>query len=343
MKTAGFLNRRRRLAVLGLLAFFSLTTFVPARFAGPPTSVVEAEIRIRPVPLNPDDLSQRRTGALLFLRGWRLDSPAARFGGISAIHVERGRVTALSDTGDVIEFALPSRPGTVRGRIAPLPRPTLPGLPKFNQDTEALAVAGDRAWISYERHNRIGRYFRPDWRWEVWSKPAPMQRWRSNSGAEAMVRLDDGRFLVFAEGAPEGEYSDVLLFQGDAAEPQTRSIPLRYRRPGGYRVTDAALLPDGRLLILHRRLSWLSGISAKLSIASLEGLAPGDVIHGREIAALGGALTVDNMEAVSVAREAGRTIVRIASDNNYMAFQRTLLLEFELLGERPGSPNRALR
>ena len=39
---------------------------------------------------------------------------------------------------------------------------------------------------------------------------------------------------------------------------------------------------------------------------------------------------VDNMEALAVSREGGRTIVRIASDDNYLALQRTLLLEFEL-------------
>ena len=330
MKAARFLNRRQRVALFGLAVFLLLTTFVPRRLEGPATETVQASLEARPVLLNEGDPRQRRIGPLLFLRGWELTSPANRFGGISSMQIEDGRVTALSDSGDLIEFALPERPGTTPVRIAPLPRPTTPGLRKFSQDTEALVVAGAQGWISFERRNRIGRYRRPDWHWEGWSKPAPMRRWRSNSGAEAMVRLRDGRFLVFAEGRSEGEYSEVLLFLGDPAEESTRIVPLRYRRPAGYRVTDAALLPDGRLLVLQRRLSWLD-ISAKLSIASLRRLAPGATIEGREIAELSDPLTVDNMEALSVTREGGRTIVRIASDNNYMAMQRNLLLEFQLL------------
>jgi hypothetical protein len=37
------------------------------------------------------------------------------------------------------------------------------------------------------------------------------------------------------------------------------------------------------------------------------------------------------MEALSVMREQGRTIVRLASDDNFLRIQRTLLLEFALL------------
>ena len=54
------------------------------------------------------------------------------------------------------------------------------------------------------------------------------------------------------------------------------------------------------------------------------------MIEPREIAHFAAPVTVDNMEALSVTREGGRTIVRLASDDNFMRWQRTLLLEFEL-------------
>lgn len=334
MKKALFLNAQQRAAMPLLAAFFLLTTFVPPRFLGPASESVKSSLRVEPVLLNEEDPPQRRIGPLLFRRGWVLSSPAARFGGISALHVQGRHVTALSDTGDLIRFPLPDGAASLPVRIDPLPRPTYPGLPKFNQDTEAMLLHGGQAWISFERHNRIARFRLPGWRWETWSKPPAMQRWRSNSGAEAMVRLRDGRFLVFAEGRPGGEYSDALLFPGDPAEQEIATMRLRYRRPAGYRVTDAALLPDGRLLLLHRRFTWFEGVSAKLSVAQVGALREGATIEGREIAELSGTLTVDNMEALSVAREGGRTIVRIASDNNYMNIQRTLLLEFELRNAR---------
>ena len=151
-----------------------------------------------------------------------------------------------------------------------------------------------------------------------------------------MVRLTDGRFLIFSEGRDNDDpYSPVLLFAGDPAVAGTPVTVLRYRRPVGYRVTDADLLADGRLILLQRRATLLEGFSARIAVADLPALRPGATIAGREIAALGAPLTVDNMEALSVAREGGRTIVRIASDDNFMPIQRTLLLEFALVERGP--------
>jgi hypothetical protein len=98
------------------------------------------------------------------------------------------------------------------------------------------------------------------------------------------------------------------------------------------------LLPDGRLLLVNRRVGWLGRIAASLTVADLAGLRGGAIIEGREIAVLAWPLAVDNMEAVSVTVEGGRTIVRLASDDNFMALQRTLLLEFALDEEAAPSP-----
>jgi hypothetical protein len=155
-----------------------------------------------------------------------------------------------------------------------------------------------------------------------------MRKWRSNRGSEAMVRLPGGRFLVFSEGSEGG--SPVLMFAGDPAVAGTKAMTMRYRPPDGYRITDAALLPDGRLLLLNRRVTFVEGISAKLVVAALPGPVPGATIVGEEIADLRSPLTIDNMEAMSVGREGGRTIVWLASDDNFNPLQRTLLLKFAL-------------
>jgi hypothetical protein len=130
------------------------------------------------------------------------------------------------------------------------------------------------------------------------------------------------------DGAPE---SDAALFEGDPADPRTVASALRYRRVPGHRVTDAAVLPDGRLLLLNRQFGWFGGLSAVLTVADARGLRAGGIIEGRELARLAPPLTVDNMEALSVTVENGRTIVWIASDDNLFALQRTLLLKFELV------------
>jgi hypothetical protein len=330
MKIGGILNRlsgRRFGRILFLLtAFLLLATIVPVEEPRPPPGPAWASLTATPIGLDEDAPHRRRVGQLLFLRGWAVNSEERRFGAISAMHVANGRVIALSDAGTIFLFPLPQSDGVQPLRILPLPY--VPGTSKRGRDTESLVVRGAELWIGYEAINAIKR-FGQDLSERSSARPAAMRRWRGNSGAEAMVRLPDGRFLVFAEGRDNDDpFSPVLLFEGDPARPGTPAVALRYRRPSGYRVTDAALLPDGRLMILHRRFRLSEGVSASLAVAEVGPLRPGAILAGREIAALGPGLVGENLEALSIASEGGRTVVRLASDDNFMPILRTVLLEF---------------
>lgn len=321
--------RVKRAAVL-LAALFFLATNVRPGDLPVQSGASSAALTILPVALDPDDPRRRRVGALDFLGGWTLASDDRRFGGISAMHVADGQVTAISDAGILLRFAIPGAGARARVRLDPLPDGPGPATRKSNRDTEAMLVRGNAIWAAFEKHNMVWRYDRRSLRAAAAAQPPVLRRWHSNAGAEAMVRLGDGRFLMFAEGRNDGpDQSDAALFEGDPAIPGTRARALRYRRPAGFRVTDAALLPDGRLLVLHRRFAWFAGLSAVLAIVE-----PGDlanrVVAGRDIAALRSPLTIDNMEALSVTVEDGRTIIWIASDDNFNPLQRTLLLKFAL-------------
>ena len=325
---------RRAARVLFLLAAFLLLATVtwPGPERADPGPAM-ATLRIAPVALEEEDPSRRRAGALVFLAGWALDSDEPRFGGISAMHVAGGQVTAISDAGMLLRFAVPGGAGAAAVRIDPLPAGRSAAARKSGRDTEAMLAWGDSAWVGFERRNLVQRYRLPGWTPQSIARPRPMRGWPRNSGPEAIVRLRDGRFLLFAEGRSDGaEHSEALLFDGDPADPATPTVALRYRRLPGYRVTDAALLPDGGLLLLNRRVGWLGGFSAKLAVARADGLGAGATLEPREIAALAAPLTVDNMEALSVTREGDRTIVWIASDDNFTPMQRTLLLKFALVG-----------
>ena len=336
MKLGGFPERMwhsrvQRMAFV-LAAGLLLSTHVEPGPLPPPPGPQQAGLRFSPVALNEAEPGTRRVGALVFLEGWAIAGDNARFGGISAIHVAGGQVTALNDAGTVIRFALPGRGRgePARVRLDPLPRGPGTPLRKGNRDTEAMLIEAGSMLVAFERHNMVWRYRLPDLAPLAAARPRTMRRWRTNSGAEAMVRLADGRYLLFEEGRIEGAWSDAVLFAGDPSLAATRSVGLRYRRPPGFRVTDAAMLPDGRLLLLHRRFALLEGISALLAVADVRGLRPGAVIEPREIARLEAPLTVDNMEALSVEIENGRTIVWLASDDNFLQLQRTLLLKFVL-------------
>ena len=319
---------RWRRAGLAALAFAALATPIapgpPAPPLGPGTAALVAE----PVLLNEDDPDQRRVGALHFLAGWSLTSDDSRFGGISAMAVEGGRVTAISDSGILLAFPVPGGP---TGRVDVMPLPAGPGSPtrKIDRDTEAMFVAGGHAWLAFENRNEVWRYTRPGWRAEARAAPAAMRRWPTNRGTEAMHRLGDGRFLVISESLEPDSTSPALLFPGD---PTAGGEPVRLRvRPAqGYRITDAAQLPDGRLLLLQRRLTLLDGASAKLVVVDVAALETGRPVEGREIAHFAPPLTVDNMEALSITREGEQTIVWLASDDNYFPLQRTLLMKFAL-------------
>jgi hypothetical protein len=280
-----------------------------------------------PVPLDERDPARRQVGRLLYLGGWSIRSNDPRFGGISAMHVEGGQVTALSDAGSVIRFRL----GGAQASVTPIAAGPGRSPEKGNRDAEAMAATRERIWIAFEGANQVWRYGRRSWRRLASAAPPAMKRWSSNSGSEAMLRLEDGRFLIFAEGADwRGGTSEALLFDGDPAEEGTAATPLRYRPPEGYRITDAALLPGGAMLFLNRRFAIPSGFTAKLTLMPPQALRPDSVLTGAEIAHLEAPLAADNMEALSVTREEGRTIVWIASDDNLNPIQRTLLLKFGL-------------
>lgn len=323
------LKRAAAAAIAGFLA----GTFAPPLDGPAPQRPSLVEMTAEPLALYGSGPDRPRIGGLRFIEGWHLASRDVRFGGVSAMHVEGGEVTALSDSGSIFRFPVPARAGGLPLRIEPIPRGPGSGRRKSDRDAEALAVAGDRLWVSFEGRNAIWAYRRPDWRFEAAAAPEALRGLSYTRGAEAMARLEGGRFLLFAEGPRAGDgTTPVFLFEGDPALAATPVLRLRYRAPKGYRPTEAAQLPDGRVLVLNRDFGLLAGWRAMLTVADPRDLRPGAVLEGRLLAELGGRLPSDNMEALSVKREGDRTIVWVASDDNFLPLvQRTLLLKFELI------------
>jgi hypothetical protein len=326
-------SRLRRSAFL-IFAIAALATNIAAPRDPPPPGPALATLSFEPIALDESAPSRRRVGALDYVGGWVLRSDNARFGGLSSLDVAQGQVAALSDDGTFFRFAVPA---AARGleplRIAPLGDGPGPATRKSNRDTESMVILGPWLWAGFEKHNMVWRYRLADLRAAASAQPALMREWHANSGAEGMTRLADGRFLVFCEGPSDNSpLSDVVLFEGDPAEPGTHATLLHYRRVPGYRVSDATLLPDGRLLILNRRFEWLEGFSLVVTVADAGALRPGATIAPRELARLQPPLTIDNMEGVSVTVENGRTMVWLVSDDNFFPLQRTLLLKFALAG-----------
>lgn len=330
MKSIAYMNRVKA-AAIALTAGFFLGSYVPPAPLVSPPAVEETNLRFIPVALIGERPEQRSLGPLTFIAGWQIEADNRRFGGISAMHVEAGNVVAMSDAGTVISFALPQG-AAGRARLETLLHGPGPATDKSARDSESLLFEAGQAWSAVENRNAVWRYARGSWRPQAAARPPAMRRWSANSGSEALVRLQDGRFLIMAESTREDNgTSGALLFEDDPAVPGARATPFRYRPPAGQRVTDAAVLPDGRLLVLHRSIGLWSGITASLSLLRLPPrLGEDAILEGTLLARFEPPVTTDNYEALSVTQEQGRTIVWIASDDNFYWMQRTLLMRFAL-------------
>lgn len=269
-----------------------------------------------PVALDPRDPSVRRVGELTFLRGWQVTSTSSQFGGLSALRAWHGRWLAVQDTGALVSFL----PGDPMGEIIPLSPRCEPNRIRLGRDLEGLDTDDRAIWVSSEWHNTICRRDADGVQHGV--RPAAMTDWPRRSGPETLLRLHDGRFLVMPEDASHA----ALLFPGDPVRG-AKPVALRYNPPEGYSPTDAAELPDGRIVILNRKLG-LRGFAAKLVL--FEKLPARGRLHGRTIATLARPLIHDNFEGIAARRDGRATVLTIVSDDNNSRFQQTLLLEFRL-------------
>lgn len=321
-----------RIALILLLAVLLLSPPSPhktaARVAG------SLLVTAHPLPLDSDDPSRDHAGPFRFLGGWQLTSAHPDFGGLSSMLVHPdGSILGLSDSGTLFGFSLDGKTG--RQFVAPLPvRPAEKDLPGWTWDSEAQVYdpATDKHWVSFELIQRICRYSSGFARIESCMEWPAVNRWPETGGGEAMVRLPDGRFLLFSEyGYGKDGGNDVLLFQQDPAE--SRSVPplrLSYRPPQGYRPTDAVALDDTHLLVLNRRVTLHEGFTAVLALVKLPPLRAGAALVAQDLARFAPPLLADNFEALALSTEDGRRALWMASDDNHEFFQRTLLLKFEV-------------
>ena len=277
---------------------------------------------------------------------WQLDAPRTDFGGYSGLlALPGGQFLAFADKGDALRFSLPGA-GRGTGHFFNVPKD--PRYRREFQDIESATrdPATGHIWLGYEAMNAIRR-LEPDGSPAGMVRPLAMRHWTPNTGPEALVRLADGRFLVMNEGTGEG-----LLW---AQDPRSGQEPARFRyiAPHAMSVTDAAQLPDGRVLVLLRKLTlgWLP-FGAGLAIADPAQIREGGNWPLEWLTGLTGPLPADNYEALDVTQGAdGALHLWIMSDDNLAILQRTLLAQIRWEGWQddtkkgatgePGAPSKS--
>lgn len=286
-------------------------------------------------------------GGMRLLGVWRLESSNRHFHGYSGLAIlDDGTLLAASDRGRKL---LLSPPGTRGVRATMSPFAGAGTADKGDSDIEALArdPTTGRLWIAYEGTNAIARHGR-DFSGEARVAPPAMRDWPSNAGPETMARLADGRFIALSEGDPSyfAEGAPGLLFPADPVEGSS-PVGFRFQPPEGFSPVDMAQLPDGRAIILMRRVHWglPPRFSGKLAIADPDTIAEGEPWGWQLIADLDPPLPLDNYEGMAVQPVAGGEVVLwLISDDNGSRFQRTLLLKLSWSPDEKGrGADRALR
>ena len=280
---------------------------------GPRTS----EVRFEPVKLDSDGFAPMRLAG-----AWRLTSGDPRLGGVSALAVEGNLLVAITDSGAIVRFAKPVS-GRATVSIRELPDgPTDPRY-KSRRDSEALLrdPAGRGWWIAFENRNQLWLYDRQFSRAVARIDFGP-RRWPRNRGIEALA--NDGKVLLLFP-----ERGDCVVEVRGASERT-----FRIENAAG-RISDAARLPSGELLILNRHPTAL-GFSN--SIAILERTRKG--FRYRDRIRLG-VSPLDNVEALAPERlPDGRIRLWLMTDDNFQRPLRTLLIALDWPIRRPPSSPR---
>ncbi len=269
---------------------------------------------------------------------WELTSPNMMFGGYSALILSDAAQTAraFSDRGTMMTFALPGSASVSdvqfadirdRGRLSS----AVPDVEAATRDPET----GDY-WLAFENRHAVIRYSHGGGL-EALREPPEWRGWPANSGAEAMARLPGGRFLVLPERSNYG-----LIYPSD---PIRVGEPLRFTiaMPDDFAPTDLAALPDGRVLVLMRRVEWgWPPFTAALGIADPRELEEGDTLEVVQLLDLDALLPRENYEGLAVQPQAdGSYALWIIADDNLASFQRTLLARLVWDGRAPVTHEKA--
>jgi hypothetical protein len=320
-------------------AFLLGNTQIPAA-AEPPVAI---EITASPITaFDIGDSSRRRFGLLEFRGGLVLRSPYKHFGGISAIRVaaDGARFIALSDKGWWLRGRIlynGARPvGIADVEMAPMLGPDgAPLTARGWYDTESIAEDGGTLYVGIERVHQIVRFdYEKDGllaRGHPIAVPRAARSLPSNKGLEALVFVPQGHTLagtliaISERGLDKAGNIKAFLIGG----PMPGGFAVK--RSADYDISDAALLPGGDLLVLERKFSWSSGLGIRIRRVALADIKAGALVDGAVLIEADLRYEIDNMEGLSVHRNAGGEIVlTLISDDNFSIMQRTLLLQFTL-------------
>ena len=257
---------------------------------------------------------------------WEWKDDDADHGGYSAIEIMPGGQDAVvvSDRGRLVRVAL-RRDGA--GRIAGLSADGGTMLAPFRggevPDTEGLAIqaSGGPIYITDERTGRVMRYTDPAMPPRALPIPPAFGDLPKNRGLEGLAIADDGALWT----TPEDVSGDMLPTYIYRSTEWTDGPALPRR--GEFVPVGLDFDATGRLYLLERDLEGVLGFRSRVRRFTFDG----DRVATEEelFASLPG--VYDNLEGIAVWRDdAGGLHLTMISDDNFIFFQRTEIVEYDL-------------
>lgn len=191
-------------------------------------------------------------------------------------------------------------------------------------DSEGLALAPDGTiFISFEGRARVMQYQTPGGVATELPIPKAFKTFAPNASLEALAIGPDGALYTLPEdsGKPGKPFPVYRYKSGKWDQPF--SLP----RDGQFLSVGADFGPDGRLYVLQRWFHGITGFSSRVQRYELtaSGIGAPELVLETETG------DFDNLEGISVWRDgSGEIRLTMVSDDNFMFFQQTQLVEFSL-------------
>lgn len=275
---------------------------------------------------------------------WTMADP--RFGGFSAIEVasDGSRFIALNDKGAFVQGRLRRAPdGTIAaveaGPVTLLKSKEDKPLAKGRNDSEGMAIAADgTVYISFEGVARILRYAKITGLAENLPTPPAFKTLPHNAALEALAIDANGALYTLPEELPESKRIRFLTGQRGNAHGADFPVwrfangdwtqPFSLPRDGVFLPVAADFGPDGRLYVLERAFHGIAGFSSRVRSFKVGQKAVSD----RRTHLQTPAGFHDNLEGLSAWRDSkGAIRLTMVSDDNFMPFQRTEIVEYRLV------------
>ncbi len=322
-----------------------------ASFWAVPQLKAPVTIAVQAEPTTLSRIGSSRFGELIWRGGLIVGAEHPAFGGFSglAVSADGARLLAVSDRGLWWRTRL-RHDG--KGLLAGLAResilaPVLSSrgrpLAGFWRDAEALAPFDARRLdgpllVAFERRVRLALY---DWgerkaraRARYLFLPVPIHRARENGEIESIARFWNGPLAghilgVIEKGRAKNGARRAFLWK------DREVIPFFIESQGRFRITDAAVLPDGSgFLTLERRItkSFTKPPAFSIRLFRADAVRKGALLKGAVLMqATWPMQAIDNMEGLALYERGEELRLLLISDDNFnRGLQSTLLFEFAL-------------